>query len=129
MIVVACDPMRRIRMKNFSDDAAHITWTIKEDSIKISPLFISNSQKVRFDLGVQPPYNYINLSVGVGQWTRLFLNNFVDDLESLELGWKYGNLKLTDADSIKNFLSYRRMGLGKRKIIIQFGTPGSVSAP
>lgn len=118
-MLLSCDPMRRIYVQNNSDENAEIIWKIKEDSILCSPLFISNNPEVKFLLAPNPDKT-INLSCGVGEWNQKALTEFVDDLESLELKWIGGCIKMTNQDSIRNFLSYRRTGLDKGTICIRF---------
>ncbi len=63
------------------------------------------------------------MSCGIGEWNSRALNNFVDDLESLELKWIGGTIKMTNTDSIKNFLYNRRIGLNHGTISIRFFNP------
>jgi hypothetical protein len=110
-------------MSNHSNEDAEIIWTIKEDSIQNSPLFISVNQEVRFHLAPTSK-KAINLSCGIGEWSISSLNEFTDDLESLELKWMGGTIKMTNTDSIRNFLLNRRMGLDHGTIMIRFSNPG-----
>jgi hypothetical protein len=122
IILPSCDPMRRIYIKNNSNGDAEVTWIIKEDSILSSPLFISNNPEVKFHLAPKPN-KVINMSCGIGEWSIEALDNFVDDLESLELKWVGGAIKMTNVDSIKNFLYNRRIGLDHGTISIRFLNP------
>ena len=123
IFLLSCDPMRRIQMANYSNGDAEIIWTIKEDSILNSPLFISVNPEVRFHLAPTSK-KAINLSCGIGEWSISALNEFTDDLESLELKWVGGSIKMTNTDSIRNFLLNRRMGLDHGTIMIRFSNPG-----
>ncbi|MBD0332116.1 MAG: hypothetical protein ICV66_05630 [Chitinophagaceae bacterium] len=115
---VACDPARRIHMKNKTGDDAEITWQLKDDSAKLNPLFISNSTEVKFQLKPVAPHNEAKMSFGIGSWTRQVLNNFVDDLEFLEIKSKQDSIKLTTEKEIKDYLLAHRRGLGKTLIRI-----------
>jgi hypothetical protein len=118
MFLVACNSVRRIRMENKSGEEALISWVIKEDSINQSKLFFSNSKTVHFTLKEKAPYNKIKMSFGVGSWTPAELSDFVDDLETLEIKWKGGTIKL-DTTSIYDYLVIRRRGLDNSQIKIQ----------
>jgi hypothetical protein len=118
LVLAGCDPMRRINMINRSGKEASIIWTIKEDSVLVSPLFLSNAKEVRFDLKANHPYNKINLSAGVGNWKKSDLKDFTDDLESLVIKDHKGSVKLANDTTIGKYLQSRRKGLFKRKIEI-----------
>jgi hypothetical protein len=118
MLLVACNSVRRIRMENKSGEEALISWVIKEDSINQSKLFFSNSKTVRFTLKEKAPYNKIKMSFGVGSWTPAALSDFVDDLETLEIKWKGGTIKL-DTTKIYDYLVIRRRGMDNSQIKIQ----------
>lgn len=118
LLLLACNSMRRIRMENYTQENAEITWTLKEDSINQSKLYMSNSKTVSFTLQEKKPYNKINLSVGTGTWTPAVLANFIDDLETLEIKWKGGNIKL-DSTAIFDYLVIRRRGIDNSQIKIE----------
>lgn len=117
-LLLACNSLRRIRMENFSGEDAVITWKIKEDSINQSKLYMYNSKTVSFTLQPRRPYNKIKLSTGTGTWTPKTLGNFVDDLETLEINWKGGTIKL-DSTEIYDYLVIRRRGIDNSQIKIQ----------
>ena len=117
-LLVACNSLSRIRMENHSDEDAVITWKIKEDSINQSKLYMYNSKTVTFNLQPKKPYNKIKLSAGTGTWTPKTLTNFVDDLETLEIQWKGGTIKL-DSTEIYEYLVIRRRGMDNSQIKIQ----------
>src|SRR5215213_4426663 len=94
LLLMACNSMRRISMENQTDEEAVISWVIKKDSINQSKLFFSNSDTVRFPLQAKAPYNKIKMSFGTGTWTPAVLSDFVDDLETLEIKWRGGLIKL-----------------------------------
>ncbi len=117
-LLAACNSLRRIRMENYSDEEAVITWTLKEDSINQSKLYMYNSKTVSFNLQEKKPYNKVKMSVGTGTWTPTVLTNFIDDLETLEIKWKGGNIKL-DTTEIYEYLVIRRRGMDNSQIKIQ----------
>ncbi|MBA2329937.1 MAG: hypothetical protein H0V91_09985, partial [Flavisolibacter sp.] len=57
VFICSCDPMRRINIKNQSNDEAVVIWQIHEDSVLTSPLFIGNDPEVKYTLKQDPPYN------------------------------------------------------------------------
>ena len=118
MILCACNSVRRIRMENKSGEEALITWIIKADSINKSKLFFSNSDIVRFPLQSKKPYNKIKMSFGTGTWTPAVLSDFVDDLETLEIKWKGGAIKL-DSTEIYDYLVIRRRSIDNSQIKIE----------
>jgi hypothetical protein len=105
-------------MENKSGEDAMISWVIKKDSINQSKLFFSNSDTVRFTLQQKAPYNKIKMSFGSGTWTPAVLTNFVDDLETMEIKWKGGTIKL-DSTQIFDYLVIRRRGMDNSQIKIQ----------
>lgn len=118
MLLCACNSTRRIRMENRSGEDATITWVIKADSINQSKLFFSNADTVRFPLQQKSPYNRIKMSFGTGTWTPAVLNDFVDDLETLEIKWKGGTIKL-DSTAIFDYLVIRRRSIDNSQIRIE----------
>lgn len=118
ILLFACNSVRRIRMENKSGEDAMISWVIKKDSINQSKLFFSNSDTVRFALQPKAPYNKIKMSFGSGTWTPAVLTNFVDDLETMEIKWKGGTIKL-DTTQIFDYLVIRRRGMDNSQIKIQ----------
>jgi hypothetical protein len=118
VLLFACNSVRRIRMENKSGEDAMISWVIKKDSINQSKLFFSNSDTVRFTLQQKAPYNKIKMSFGSGTWTPAVLTNFVDDLETMEIKWKGGTIKL-DSTQIFDYLVIRRRGMDNSQIKIQ----------
>ena len=118
LFLMACNSMRRIRMENYSGEEAFISWVIKEDSINKSKLFFSNSDTVRFTLQPKKPYNKIKMSMGAGNWRPAALADFVDDLQSLEIKWKDGAIKL-DTTAIYDYLVIRRRGMDNSQIKIE----------
>ena len=118
LLLFACNSVRHIRMENKSGEDAMISWVIKKDSINQSKLFFSNSDTVRFTLQQKAPYNKIKMSFGSGAWTPAVLTNFVDDLETMEIKWKGGTIKL-DSTQIFDYLVIRRRGMDNSQIKIQ----------
>ena len=119
MIFESCDPMRRINMKNQTSGEAEITWYIKEDSIFSSPLYISNSQEVSFQIPPVEEDKKIRMSFGSGSWSPAVLTNFVDDLDSMVVKWNNQTAVLNTTESMYHFLLARRRGLDKSKIHIR----------
>jgi hypothetical protein len=118
LFLSACNSRRRIHMENYSGEQAIITWTIKEDSINKSKLYMSNSKTVSFNLQDKKPYNRVKMSVGTGTWTPAVLTNFIDDLETLEIKWKGETIKL-DSTEIFDYLVIRRRGIDNSQIKIE----------
>ena len=118
VLLLACNSMRRIRMENYSSEDASITWVIKEDSINKSKLYLSNSKTVNFTLQQKKPYNMVKMSMGTGTWTPAVLTDFVDDLETLEIKWKGGMIKL-DTTQIFDYLVIRRRSIDNSQIKIE----------
>lgn len=117
--VISCDPMRRLQMKNESAGEVEFKWKLKEnDSLYLSPFFISNSQKTDFLLKNKKPHNFINMSFGIGAWSEEYLNEMSKKLESLEINSIQDSLKFNSPAEIYNFLLKHRKGIGNRKIMI-----------
>lgn len=119
ILCMSCDPMRRIDMRNNTDQPMEITWTIKEDSILVSPFYISSSKETTFKLYPESPYNRVNMSFGVGTWTPRAIQELTDDLDSVVIKHKGGEIKLNTDEEIKNFLFPRRRGFERDKIRIE----------
>jgi hypothetical protein len=114
-----CNPLRRIDMKNRSGQDVEIRWKLKDlDSIYKSDFFISNSDNLTFQLKPEKPYNEVKMSFGVGLWKPEDLAAVTDRLESLRIRSSSGTLELKTSEEIYQFLSHRRKGIGKRKILI-----------
>ena len=119
VLATACDPLRRIQMKNKSGSDVEITWTLKEsDTLQKTAFFMSNSDKVKFDLKPSRPYNEVNMSFGIGSWTADTLRSVTNSLESLQIKSAGGTIHLKSPEDIYNFLSNRKKGITKRKIVI-----------
>lgn len=73
---------------------------------------------MRFTLQNKAPYNKIKMSFGVGTWTPTTLSDFVDDLETLEIKWKEGTIRL-DTTKIYDYLVIRRRGMDNSQIRIE----------
>jgi hypothetical protein len=115
--LAACHSMRRINMENKSADTAEFVWVLKKDSVLQSKLFLSNSDTVRFLLQ-NHSNNKVKLSLGSGSWTPKTLQNFADDLESLQIKWANGFIKLDSLSQIIDFLSVRRKGMDNSQVKI-----------
>src|SRR4051812_17173250 len=96
----ACDPARRINMKNIGSDTAEITWNASEDSIGFNPFVLNNSKELKY---VLPPgkNNFISMTFGVGSWSPDYVDMFMKYLESVEIKSKQENIKLDSAKAIK----------------------------
>ena len=103
-------------MKNRSGENAEIIWTLKKDSAKTSPLFISSDEEVKFHLKTKRPHNEANMSFGVGSWNDEMLKSLADDLESLNINTNKDSLHLKTTADIWKYLSDRKKGFGKSKI-------------
>src|SRR5690242_13845325 len=119
LLCMSCDPMRRIDMRNNTDQDMEITWTIKEDSILVSPFYMSSSKETKFTLHPESPYNRVFMSCGIGTWTPLAVQDLTDDLDSVVIKHKGGEIKLDTDEEIKNFLFPRRRGFERDKIRIE----------
>jgi hypothetical protein len=117
-LAAGCNPTRRIDMHNLSAVEAEITFTIKEDSILVSPFYLSNAEKMTVRLGTRPPYNLAKLSFGIGPWQRPYLEDITDDLEKIEIKDGKGEKKLTSQEEMIAYLSERISGVTRRKIKI-----------
>ncbi len=118
LAVSGCDPTRHINMKNLSNEECSIIWTLKEDSAKTSPFFISNDLEVKFNLKPVKSHNVANLSIGTGKWTDVMIKSIADDLESLTIVHKNDSLKLETESTISKYLQDRRKGITKTRIDI-----------
>jgi hypothetical protein len=122
LFAAACNPTRRIDMKNHSGDDASITWTMKDgDSLYRSYFFISNSTELKFDLKPNSPYNEVRMSFGMGAWKKDTLKIITKPLQSLQIKSNSGTIQLDSQEEIYTFLWNRRKGITKRKIEILIG--------
>jgi hypothetical protein len=118
-ITPGCNPLRMIEMKNRSGQDVEIRWKLKDlDSIYKSDFFISNSENLSFELKPAKPFNEVKMSFGEGTWKPKDLEAVTERLESLRIRSSAGTLELTSSSEIYQFLSHRRKGIGKRKILI-----------
>ncbi len=103
-----CNPARRISMKNSSADTAEFILTASDDSIGFNPLVLHNSKELRFRI---PPgkNNEINLSFGLGEWTKDYIDFFIKYLVAVQMTSAHQNVKLDSAQTIKDyFLAHRK---------------------
>ncbi len=112
LLLFSCDPARRIQMKNKSNEDAFVIWTLKEDSARFSPFFISNSTEVKIDLKRKAPDNTVNMSFGMGTWDDAIFMDLIDDLVSLEIKKATDSFKLSAQQEIKQYLAAKRKGYG-----------------
>jgi hypothetical protein len=116
--ITSCDPMRRINIKNTSAEDAEISWKIKEDSIRNSPFYISNSDEETFTLKPKKPFNELKMSFGIGLWTPGYVKRIADDLDWIKIKSSSGTIQLTSQEDLVQFLMARRRGIANRKIVI-----------
>jgi hypothetical protein len=118
LFFLSCNPMRRINMRNISNEDAEFIFKLKEDSAKTSPLFISTSPKISFNLKNKQPYNRAVVSLGFGKWTEASIKNIADDLESFEIKHAIDSVLLTSEAQIVKYFFDRRKGTFKSRIEI-----------
>lgn len=118
VLFCSCDPMRRVTVLNKTAKDVVMTWKLKEDSIKVSPLFISNTDEVVFTVKPTPHHNKMNMSFGTGNWNATALNDLVDDLEWFEIKSATFSIRLTQPNEIREYLAQHRVGITKRRIKI-----------
>ena len=112
-----CNPLRRIDMKNTTNDSVHIIWTLNEDSLSNNPFMLSNSKELKFVL-YPPKTRRINMSFGAGNWTPTEVQKLVNRLESLEIRSASQKIKIDSLPLLKDYLLARRRGIGGAKIEI-----------
>ncbi len=118
-LFAGCDPMRRVIVKNTSSSPVTITWKLKEDSARHSPLFIfSNSDKVTFTIGNKPGQNIMRLPFGMGNWKDGALDAMVDDLKSFEIESNSADTLYKEEGEIKAYLQSHLKGILKKNIKI-----------
>ena len=110
--------MRRINIKNQSNDEAIIIWDIHEDSVLSSPLFIGNDPKVRYHLKPEAPYNLVKIPFGYGKWTTDYIKSIADDLNEMVVIKGTDSLHLNSTAQIWQYLEERKKGFGKKRIEI-----------
>ena len=115
-ILVSCDPVRRIDIKNNTADSAEVIWTLNEDSLMNNPFLISNSKELKFTL--HPPNNSIKMSFGTGSWTPSEVQKLIRHLISLEIISSTQRIKIDSLPLLKEFLLARRKGIGGARIEI-----------
>ena len=110
--------MRRLQLRNESSGDAEVIWTLKKtDTLHTSP-FYTNSLQTHFQLKNHKPHNFVNMSFGMGTWSTDYLRQVTDHLESLIIKTAVDSLLLNSSSDIYSYLSARKKGLGKRKIVI-----------
>lgn len=120
-LAAGCNPTRRIDLYNHSGSKAEISFTIKEDSILVSPFYLHNSKTTSIELGTKKPYNLARMSFGVGPWRKEFLQDITDDLDSIEIKTAAGRQLLRSPEEMTQFLSSKIAGLTRRKIKVYLG--------
>ncbi len=119
LLMVGCNPMRRIDMKNASGGDVEITWKLNDrDSSYKSDFFISNSKTLSFNLKPEKPLNEVNMTFGIGSWKPEDLALITERLEALKIKSPAGTIELKSPEEIYAFLANRRKGITKRKIMI-----------
>jgi hypothetical protein len=117
-LVCSCDPMRRINIKNHSNEDAEVIWQIHEDSLLKSPLYIGNDPEVKYQLKQQPPYNVIKIPFGYGRWTTEYIKSIADDIKELIVIKGSDTSHYNSTAQIWQYLEERKKGLGKKRIEI-----------
>lgn len=115
--LLACDPARRIEMKNSSNDTAVVIWRVKKDSIGFNAFNLSNNRELKFTL---PPYRKegIKMSFGAGVWSPEEIDKLIHRLESFEIKAPGQHLKIDSMVLLRNYLMERRRGSGKIEILV-----------
>lgn len=116
LLITACDPARRITMKNSTADTAQIIFKAREDSIGWNPFVMNNSRELSFTL---PPNDSkgISLPFGIGSWTPAYVESLMRHLVSIELVSKNKTTKMDSAAILRDyFLSHRK----KRGTVVEF---------
>jgi hypothetical protein len=113
----ACNPARRIEMKNRTADTAEITWRVKKDSIGFNAFNLSNNRELKFKL---LPYqkSAIKMSFGVGVWTPSEVEKVIRGLEWYEVRSAGRQLRIDSLPLLKDYLLSRRKGSSKIEILI-----------
>jgi len=116
-LLAACDPARRIEMKNQSNDTAQVVWKSKKDSIGFNPFVLNNSNELRF---VIPPHknSQVKLSFGMGSWTPEEVTKAIHRLDYFEIITPSQNLKIDSLPRLRDYLLARRKGIGSARIEI-----------
>ena len=120
LVIIAmfsCDPVRRIDMKNQSNDTAYVIWTLNEDSLMNNPFLISNSKQLKFDL-YHPKRKEIKMSFGPGNWSPKEVQKLVGHLTSLEIISSTQRIRIDSLPLLREFLLARRKGVGGARIEI-----------
>jgi hypothetical protein len=119
VMLVGCNPTRRIILKNNSGAQASLSWKLGgTDSLWRSPFFISSTDSSSIILQAQKPANVAEMSFGQGSWTPDVLQEAIRDLKSMHLQWNKGLINLNSREEIAAFLLDRRRGIDKHRIVI-----------
>jgi hypothetical protein len=113
----ACDPARRIEMRNSTADTAEIIWRVKEDSIGFNAFNLSNNRELKFTL---PPNRKapIKMSFGIGVWSPSEVEKLIQRLEWYQVRSAAGELRIDSLPLLKDYLLSRRKGSSKIEILI-----------
>jgi hypothetical protein len=118
VFICSCDPMRRINIKNQSNEDAVVIWQIHEDSVLSSPLYIGNETEVEYQLKQNSPYNLVKIPFGYGRWTTDYIKSVADDLKGLMIIKGNDSLHFNSTAQIWQYLEERKKGFGKKRIEI-----------
>ena len=116
-IVFACNPVRRIDMKNKTLDTVEFIWSLNEDSLMNNPFLLSNSKELKFTLYPEK-VDAIKMSFGAGGWKPKDVEKLVGYLESLEIRSAKQKMKFDSLPQLREFLLARRKGIGGATIEI-----------
>ncbi len=118
VFICSCDPMRRINIKNQSNEEVVVIWQIHKDSVLTSPMFIGNDPEVKYTLKQDPPFNLIKIPFGYGRWTTDYIKSVADDLKGLIVIKGSDSLHFNSTAQIWQYLEERKKGFGKKRIEI-----------
>ncbi len=117
VLLLSCDPSRRIVMGNITADTAEIIWRVKKDSIGFNAFNLSNHRELKFSL---PPHRRtaIKMSFGVGIWSPGEVEKLIQHIEWYQVRSAAGELKIDSLPQLKNYLLERRRGSARIEIIV-----------
>jgi hypothetical protein len=114
----ACDPARRIEMKNMSSDTAQVIWRVKKDSIGFNAFNLSNNRELKFTL-LPNRDAAIKMSFGIGVWSPDEVERLIHHLESFEIKTARQSLRIDSLAQLRNYLLARRKGSSKIQIVVE----------
>jgi hypothetical protein len=117
LLVLSCDPSRRIEMKNKTSDTAEITWKSQEDSIGFNPFVLNNAKELTFKL---PPnkHSEMKFSFGLGTWSPQEVEKAIHWIEYFQIKTPKSSMRIDSLPMLRDYLLARRKGIGGSKIEI-----------